>query len=1453
MKTTLHKSLPGIISAILIHIASATTSALHAQELEPKDTTFIINEIMVANNDMFLDNSNNYGAWIELYNPSSTDISLRNLLVSDGTNQFKMLSVFGSVPAKGYKTLWFDHYYTEGTYGTGARQQVNFKLNYEGGDISILDAQGQVLATASYPQAIPRCSYARKSPDSDTWGTTSTPTPGASNEGSTFSTKRIPPPTVDTDSRIFAGGSFTVKVRIPYGTELRYTTDGSIPSATNGETSKNGVFEISRTTILRLCLTMKGSLPSAVVTRSYILRNHDYYLPVISIATAPANLYDNKIGIYTKGTNGTTGNGQSSACNWNMDWERPVNMEYLTPQKDANGEITYTSQINQEVNMEICGGWTRAYGAGYTDGKYWQMKSSFRLKTDKQYEGVNELAYPVFPSKPFNKYKCWQVRNGGNDTSHRIIDTALQQIVIKSGFYVDCQDYQPAHVFFNGEYLGMLNIRESNNRHYGYSNYGIDTDDMDQFDLSNSQYNQKVGDNKAWTNLVKLASQLSTKKTPELYEEICQQLDIDEYVNYMALECFLGSSDWITNTNNVKGFRSRSDGKFHFVLFDLDSAFGSTSMLSSVINTSGGGNVDDLFRSLMRYDPFRRQFVDAFCLVAGSVFEPDRCETIIQEIYNNTNYALSFEGNSSSTSLISKIKSSHSSTCVANMRNYMALGSGMYFNISSNIPQARLLLNGHEIPTGKFNGQLYSYKNEPVELTAKAPAGFRFAGWVRSDIAQQTSQIIPSGEEWAYYDQGSMDGKKWKEIDFDEQANGWKTGKAPLGYARDGYFMQTNSATILDYGPDSNHKRPTYYFRKTFNLPAAPSEDEILTFNYSVDDGMMLYVNGQEVEGYFVTSGSPYSSYTTGGHYESEQPYNGSIAIPKELLQAGQNIIAVEVKNTSATSTDIYFDASLSITGSNTTLLSADETVNLAEHFAVNDRSKLVAKFEPITAEVKRWEAGATPIRINEVSAANDIYINDLGKKADWVELYNTTDNDIPLQGLYLSDNSRKPQKFQMQDGVIPAHGTCIVWCDGKESNGQLHAPFKLDNADGATISIQAEDGRWADRMTYLEQGRWQTYGRYPDGGNMETILNQPSIDKSNKIGMLDFCAVDSDAWMGRDITITLDLAEGWNWTSHNLAEEVDRSRFTSYARKIQSQSDEFSVEEAKSGVSTLLPTHGYKTQMNQDVSITLRGNLFSPDSLITLHEGWNWTGFPLYNATALTSALANYEACDGDKIVGLDAFATFEEGQWHGSLSSLQPGQAYMFYTSQEQSFRWQSLSPMRARVRRYAAAQQTEDGAWEAGIHAYPDVMTVTATVYTEGDMDMDGLYYVGAFDDKDECRGVGVLDGETLYMNIHGYAREKLTFRLLDAQGECYTCPESITFQPLGNLGSHANPYLIGFCSQDVIDEIAVLPVKEKAVRSVSYFNLSGQRIARPSDGIYIRKTVFEDGSTKSILVK
>lgn len=1420
--------------------------------------TLYINEIQVCNTDQIIDPSYNYGSWIELYNAGSEKYTLGGLYISnDSTNllMFKLANTITAVQPGGYRNIWFDHHSSDGNFGGKAYNQVRFKLNPEGGTVWLSDKDGHVICKADYPPATPRCSYARIVDGGMEWGTTSTPTPENSNAGVSFATSRLDAPVVNCDGGVYEQGSkVSMRVSVPAGTTLVYTTDGSTPTATNGTQCESQVFTVSSTSIYRFVAIKEGFLPSAVLTRSFIFKNHDYYLPVISVVTHPDNLYDNKIGIYCVGSNGISGNGVNSARNWNMDWERPVNVEYMVPELNVDGKADYVTHINQEVDMEICGGWSRGFGAGTVDGKYWPMRASFRLKCDKEYEGANVLDYPVFPLKPFNKYRVWQVRNGGNDTNARIIDPALTQIALRSDFYIDTQDCQPAHVFLNGAYLGMLNIRESNNRHFGYSNYGIDTDDMDQFDLSNAQYNQKVGTNLAWLALVNASANLAKEKTEEAYAKVCEMLDIDEYVNYMAYCCYMGPNDWITNTNNVKGFCSRSDdGKFHFVLFDTDSSFSSDNMTSSLIRNSYNANVDDLFRNLMKYPPFVRRFVDAFCLVDGSLFEPERCAAIIQELYNQRNRALGFEGNSSNMNLAGTIRSSYNGSRIRNLRSALSLPEPVKLRLASNLDQARLSVNHQLVPTGKFAGYLFDADGQGILLTAKAPVGYAFKGWrlqVGGMEPDRIDELIGEGSEWEYYDQGSMHSFDWTSPQFDAASHGWKQGAAPLGFASSGKNINNMLATKLSYGGNSNNKRPTYYFRKAFYLSELPGSQDVIELNYQVDDGFRFYLNGKDINGYRCPEGCAYDYLTV--DWAGDEPDRGTFSIEAADLQLGWNVLAVEVHNCSASSSDIMWEAQLVhkvYEDSPEDYVSTDETFTLTDPASSPD---LLAVYEEITDSVARLQMGASPIRVNEVSAGNDIHINEYGKRNDWVELYNPTSQPIDVAGMYLSDNPKKPQKWQITSSqastVVPAHGSLIVWCDQLESRTQLHAPFKLDNADGASVLLQAQDGSWQDCLDYLEQPRWHTYGRYPDGGSYTALLSQPTINKANRLGSYDEANPSFYDFMDDDVYITLALAKGWNWTSHNLATDVHRSRFATAAQQMLGSSSscmlDASANEWTGQLTMLKAGAGYKMICERDAEVTLRGDLYAAATTpVSLQAGWNWLGFPLFNATKLETALAHHRPAEGDVIVGIDAFATFEDGAWEGSLTTFQPGQAYLYRSADATSFCWNSLTTPRSIRRRYEApAQYDEASPWLYDVHAYPDVMPVVA-VEEFYDLDVSQPYTLGAFV-GDECRGVATVEGERTLFAIHGQPGETVSFRLLDSVGENFAAQDTLLFDGTALVGSRREPFVLHFGTYNVEDRLQSPLSESSPIVSVEWYNLNGQRVARPK-GLCMKVMRLQNG--------
>ena len=1055
----------------------------------PTAENIIINEVQTANIDMYVDPSFNYGGWIELYNATDNAVSLNNLYISDdemNLTKFCLGRSRGVIPAKGYHVLWFDHYNFH-----YAPSQIDFKLDNDGGTIYLSDTDGQLITKFEYPVAISRTSYARTRDNGSEWSYTAFPTPGASNTTSTFTEERLEAPVVNKDACLFTT-PFTFNVEIPRGATLRYTTDGTTPTLTNGSTSTNGRFSVSYTTTYRFGLFQEGKLPSQIVTRSYIYKDQDYNLPIISVVTDPINLYDDMLGVYVKGTNGRTGNGQSTPCNWNMDWDRPVNFEYITP----DGGMV----INQEVDFAMCGGWSRA----------WEPHS-FKLKAGKVYEGLNSMDYPFFADKPYLKHKTLQIRNGGNDTDCRIKDVALQEIIHRSGLDVEGQASQPVHHFINGEYKGMLNMREPNNKHYAYANWGIDTDEMDQFEMSpDSGYVQMEGTREAFLEWYTLSEYAADK---HIYEEIRNLVDIDEYINYMAVEFYLGGTDW--PQNNIKGFRPRiENGRFRFVLFDLDGTLATTSPFYTFegkqnytfdyIYDMGGRLTEEIelvtiFLNMLQNDSFRKQFIDTYCLVAGSVFEPERCNAIIDEMAQMRDHALSLEWRSpyGTANSLKSLLANRQGTMIDALINYnrmkLSQETKQSVSIAANIDGVSLRMNDQIIPTGKFSGSLFS----PITLKAEPKAGYRFAGWSNKNGGQQGTTLIERGASWYYYDQGSLDGTNWKNSSY--STTSWAKGNAPLGYFTSDASNGRGYKTILDYGTDANAKRPTYYFRTTVTLSKAPSATDIFKLNYTVDDGMVVYVNGQEAARYLMPNGEvTYATYSS--TYANSNPDSGTLTLDASLFKRGKNVIAIEIHNCDNKSSDIYFDADLTcFDGTSENIISHDAEYTLPSG---NDYS-LTAIYEPLTAEELEKQQ-THPVRINEISADNSIYINEYYKKNDWIELFNTTTEPIDVAGMYLSDNLNKLTKYQIPNRddintIIAPYGHLIIWADKLETMTQLHTSFKLA-AEGGHIALTAADETWSDILYYEPHLGTESVGLYPDGSNDVYVMTTPTIAMPNII-----------------------------------------------------------------------------------------------------------------------------------------------------------------------------------------------------------------------------------------------------------------------------------------------------------------------------------------------------------------
>lgn len=178
---------------------------------------------------------------------------------------------------------------------------------------------------------------------------------------------------------------------------------------------------------------------------------------------------------------------------------------------------------------------------------------------------------------------------------------------------------------------------------------------------------------------------------------------------------------------------------------------------------------------------------------------------------------------------------------------------------------------------------------------------FGFGRYAPTEPPRPRENLVASGSAWSHLDDGRDPGTAWRQPGFDDSA--WSVGPAQLG------FGDGDETTTIESG------HLTYWFRRSFTVAQAAGVTD-LRLSLLVDDGAVAYVNGTEVARHNMPGGAidatTPASTTTWGPAESTFT---TFDVPDGLLVDGDNTLAVEVHQVSASSSDVSFDARLSAVG----------------------------------------------------------------------------------------------------------------------------------------------------------------------------------------------------------------------------------------------------------------------------------------------------------------------------------------------------------------------------------------------------------------------------------------------------------------------------------------------------------------------------------------------------------
>lgn len=560
----------------------------------------VFNELVSSNTQSLLDEDGESPDWIELYNPSGNEIDLKGFWLSDDKTELDKWSFPSlTMPPDGFLVLFAsgkDHH----------PRHTNFRISSAGESLFLTNPEGLIVDSILLTQLPADVSFGRLADLPEQWAYFLSPTPGAANESQASDSPNPGEVIFSAKGGLYSEGLDLRLSSNQSGSEIYYTLDGSIPDENSPKATS--ILNIDVTSIVRARLYNNGAFSNHTVTHSYVI-GKETELAVISLAAAPEDLWDGNSGIYE---------------NYKSDREIPVHLEFFTPEGQTG--------LSQDAGMKMFGGWSRHF-----------PQKSFALFARSEY-GVSEFDFQLFPELPFKNYEAFVLRNSGGDFDVTHIRDAMMQDLIRE-LNLETQAYRPVVIYLNGEYWGILNMREKLNEHYIEAHHGILKEDLEMLENNANTIHGTSHNFKSILNYVR-----NTDMAPEAsYEYIKGKIDIDNYLDYMVSELYLANVDW--PGWNLKYWRSDSpDGKWRWMVYDLDDGFGlghpkhygSDNMFDFA--TASDGDVWPnppwstlLFRKLLENEKFFTDFINRYADHLNTLWQPELVNQKIAHIQDEIN------------------------------------------------------------------------------------------------------------------------------------------------------------------------------------------------------------------------------------------------------------------------------------------------------------------------------------------------------------------------------------------------------------------------------------------------------------------------------------------------------------------------------------------------------------------------------------------------------------------------------------------------------------------------------------------------------------------------------------------------------------------------------------------------------------------------------------------------
>ncbi len=504
------------------------------------------------------------------------------------------------------------------------------------------------------------------------------------------------------------------------------------------------------------------------ITRSYFIDprmlSNRYTLPVLSLVSDPKNLFDYYSGIYIPGVDFT---GYSFTGNYERKGrasEMPAHIEYF----NADGR----QEFSKNIGFRIRGEWIRSTG-----------QKALTIYARSEYDVNNEFKYELFPglTKPGThtiqtKYKRFILRNAGNEWGYQV-NSMCRDMLTQSLFDRLDVKYQAGNscvVFLNGEYWGIQNIRELNDKRGLEFSYGVEPDSIIMMeDNLNGPFQLVEGNDAdvlqyhAMRDFI-LQNDLSI---PQNYEQASDMIDIENFTDYWIATIYSNKKNTDHNTSYWKyrngqpgqGIRDVFDGRWRWMANDFDNGFNDASYnnLTWMIYVMSDSLLKRMITSPVFYQTFLSRFADLLNSSFSTshvlkridyfqqILEPEMPEHIAR--WRTPSDMANWEVAMNNFRTFAEDRPAYQIDQIKSwfgIPNAFKLGVDLNDQIMGSIQVNSLRINP-ALPG--VNSSVYPwsgtyFENIPVSITAHPYSGYRFVKWLETGEATATITVNLQGD-----------------------------------------------------------------------------------------------------------------------------------------------------------------------------------------------------------------------------------------------------------------------------------------------------------------------------------------------------------------------------------------------------------------------------------------------------------------------------------------------------------------------------------------------------------------------------------------------------------------------------------------------------------------------------------------------------------------------------------